>query len=163
MTIGTRIVNARKKKGFTQEYVAQMLDVSRQAVSKWEKDISSPDTNNLIALAKLLDVSVEYLAIGTAPEIPDSPVDAPNLSHGFRVGSLICLALMAVCYMIGLFSGVYTDMVQIPLRSGSRFGIPFLMYGHSPAAIALVIVSIVCAILMILLLILANYTDKHKK
>lgn len=163
MTIGTRIANARKKKGFTQEYVAQMLDVSRQAVSKWEKDLSSPDTNNLIALANLLDVSVEYLATGKSPESPVFPAESSNLSHGFRVGSLICLALMTICYMIGLFSGVYTDMVQIPLRSSLRYGIPLLMYGDSPAAIALVIVSIVCAILTILFLILANYTDKHKK
>ena len=52
MTIGNRIAELRKAKGFTQEYVADQLGVSRQAVSKWEQDQTSPDTKNLIALAE---------------------------------------------------------------------------------------------------------------
>ena len=64
MTIGTRIKALRKEMNFTQEYVAEKLNVSRQAVSKWEKDISNPDTYNLISLAELLNSSVEYIAAG---------------------------------------------------------------------------------------------------
>lgn len=64
MSIGQRISKLRKEKGYSQEYVAERLNVSRQAVSKWETDNSAPDTYNLIALAKLLDVSVEYIATG---------------------------------------------------------------------------------------------------
>ena len=64
MSIGQRISELRKQKGFSQEYVAERLDVSRQAVSKWETDISAPDTYNLIALAELFEVSVEYIATG---------------------------------------------------------------------------------------------------
>lgn len=45
----------------TQEFVAESLDVSRQAVSKWENGTSDPSTSNLFALAKLFDVSVEEL------------------------------------------------------------------------------------------------------
>ena len=68
MSIGQRISKLRKEKGFSQEYVAERLDVSRQAVSKWETDNSAPDTYNLIALAELFDVSVEYIAIGKQEE-----------------------------------------------------------------------------------------------
>lgn len=64
-TIGERIAGCRREKNFSQEYLAQMLDVSRQAVSKWENDITEPDTGNLIKLSSLLGVSVEYLACGT--------------------------------------------------------------------------------------------------
>ena len=64
MTIGNRISECRKEKNLSQEYVAEMLDVSRQAVSKWENDLTEPDTGNLIKLARLFDVSVEYLANG---------------------------------------------------------------------------------------------------
>ncbi len=64
MTLGERISNARKQKNYSQEYVAHELDISRQAVYKWEKDLSSPDTSHLISLAQLLGVSVEYLANG---------------------------------------------------------------------------------------------------
>lgn len=59
MSIGTRIAEQRKQKNFSQEYVAGKLDVSRQAVSKWEKDLSKPDTGNMIKLAELFGVSVE--------------------------------------------------------------------------------------------------------
>ena len=45
----------------TQEFVAESLGVSRQAVSKWESGSSDPSTSNLIALAKLFNVSVEEL------------------------------------------------------------------------------------------------------
>ncbi len=64
MTLGERISDARKQKNYSQEYVAHELDISRQAVYKWEKDLSSPDTSHLISLAQLLGVSVEYLANG---------------------------------------------------------------------------------------------------
>ena len=45
----------------TQEFVAETLGVSRQAVSKWESGVSDPSTTNLIALAKLYDVEAEDL------------------------------------------------------------------------------------------------------
>lgn len=64
MTIGERIAELRKDRGYSQEYVAEKLDVSRQAVSKWECDASAPDTYNLIALSELFGVSVEYIAVG---------------------------------------------------------------------------------------------------
>lgn len=64
MSIGQRISELRKNSSLSQEYVAEKLGVSRQAVSKWETDASAPDTYNLIALAELFGVSVEYLATG---------------------------------------------------------------------------------------------------
>ena len=64
MTAGERIYQCRKKKKISQEYVATVLGVSRQAVSKWENDLSVPDTMNYINLAKIFGVSVEYLVFG---------------------------------------------------------------------------------------------------
>lgn len=78
MTLGKRISALRKDKKLSQEYVAETLNVSRQAVSKWENDLSSPDTENLIALAKLLEVDVEFLATGEIAEDMDSdPIPEP--------------------------------------------------------------------------------------
>ena len=51
----------RTSRGFTQEYVAESLGVSRQAVSKWENGTSDPSTANLMALAKLYGLSVDEL------------------------------------------------------------------------------------------------------
>ena len=64
MTIGERIARCRKTKNLSQEYVAEQLDVTRQAVSKWETDVNVPDTQNFIKLAKLFGTTVEYLACG---------------------------------------------------------------------------------------------------
>ena len=51
----------RKRKGLTQENVAEALNVVRQTISKWEKGISVPDADMLIRLAEVLDVSVSEL------------------------------------------------------------------------------------------------------
>lgn len=157
MSMGTRICQARKDKGFTQEYVAQALGVSRQAVFKWEKDHAKPDTKNLIALSALLDVSVEYLTKGNAIKNTES---GSQLRESFFRASLIPLLLLPVCWLVGLLSGVYTDMVQIPVSDGIQVGIPFLMYGHSPVAIILAAVSIVSLILFVLLLVLGANANK---
>lgn len=64
MSIGERITQLRKEQNISQRQLAQALDVTRQAVSKWENDLSSPDTIKLIQLAEVLDTDVEYLATG---------------------------------------------------------------------------------------------------
>jgi len=79
MTIGNRIRTLRKQLNYSQEYVAEQLDVTRQAVSKWEKDLTSPDTDNIIQLAKLLNSTVEYIASGRNEEI-DSKISKNKLS-----------------------------------------------------------------------------------
>jgi len=59
--IADRLAKRRREAGYSQESLADKLGVSRQAVSKWERSESSPDTNNLIALAKLYEVSLDDL------------------------------------------------------------------------------------------------------
>ena len=68
MNIGERITTLRKEKSISQSELAKRLNVSRQAVSKWEQGVSSPDTERLIQLAEILGTEVEYLATGTHPE-----------------------------------------------------------------------------------------------
>ena len=60
-SLGETLRDHRARCQMTQEYVAEAIGVSRQAVSKWEKGLSSPSTTNLLALAKLYGVSVEEL------------------------------------------------------------------------------------------------------
>lgn len=74
MTIGKRISALRKEKDISQVELAQLLEVSRQAVSKWENDQASPDTGKLIRLAQILDTEVEYLATGRKPVYEPAPV-----------------------------------------------------------------------------------------
>ena len=64
MTIGKRIALLRKEKGLTQEELAKHMDVSPQAVSKWENDQTCPDISALPKLARLFDVPVAALLEG---------------------------------------------------------------------------------------------------
>lgn len=68
--IAQRLAAMRREQGYSQEELAERLGLSRQAVSKWERAESSPDTGNLIALAKLYEVTIDDLL-----RIEDNVVD----------------------------------------------------------------------------------------
>ena len=64
MSLGERISELRKISGMSQLDLAKAMEVSRQAVSKWETDQTSPDASNLIRLSDILDTDIEYLTTG---------------------------------------------------------------------------------------------------
>ncbi|MEA4869710.1 MAG: helix-turn-helix domain-containing protein [Christensenella sp.] len=68
-SMGKRIMQLRKEKGYTQEQLAEMMGVSAQAVSKWENDVSCPDISILPQLAEKLGVSTDEL-LGVKPIEP---------------------------------------------------------------------------------------------
>ncbi|MBQ4107828.1 MAG: helix-turn-helix transcriptional regulator, partial [Clostridia bacterium] len=61
MTFGEKLAKLRKENNYTQEQLADKLDVSRQSVSKWESDVAYPETDKLIKLSKLFHCSIDYL------------------------------------------------------------------------------------------------------
>lgn len=68
MNIADKIMMLRKKNGWSQEELAERLDVSRQSVSKWESGLSVPDLNKVVALSTLFGVSTDYLLKDEAGE-----------------------------------------------------------------------------------------------
>lgn len=75
--IADRLIKMRKAHGFSQEELANELGISRQAVSKWERAESSPDTDNLIMLSRLYGVSLDTL-LATDEEIPRPDYSEPE-------------------------------------------------------------------------------------
>ena len=67
MTIADRIQTLRKSKGLSQEELADAAGVSRQAVSKWESEQSTPDLDKVIILSEIFDVTTDYLLKGIEP------------------------------------------------------------------------------------------------
>lgn len=61
MTTGSKISKLRKENNYTQEQLAVMLGVSRQAISKWENDVAYPETDKILKLSELLECSTDYL------------------------------------------------------------------------------------------------------
>lgn len=61
MTMGEKIQNMRKARGWSQEELAERIGVSRQAVSRWESNSAKPDADKIIAICDLFGVSADYL------------------------------------------------------------------------------------------------------
>lgn len=113
MTIGESIQAARKSRGLSQEQLAGQLNVSRQAVSKWERGDSSPDAETILVLADALGVSCDVLLRGApdapaaadAAPAPAEPCDAPapRAANKGRA-SLICAIVFSGIGALGLLT-----------------------------------------------------------
>ena len=126
--LGENIAIFRKEKGLSQEKVAEYMAVSRQAVTKWESNISRPSSDNLIKLAELFGVSVDVLLgnneienakISTNITMSKAPwafvvfsmlcvviyIAASSLLNIFSFGTVICM--FVVCFPIQLFMHIY--------------------------------------------------------
>ena len=68
MEFNNKLYELRKQKGFSQEELANRLNVSRQTVSKWEVGDSTPDMEKLVAISDLFGISLDELVMNKAPE-----------------------------------------------------------------------------------------------
>lgn len=82
-----RLQELRKSHGYSQEALSEKLGVSRQAVSKWERGESSPDTDNLIALANIYGITLDDILNGEKEirRVQDMPLEPPK--PGMRISS----------------------------------------------------------------------------
>ncbi len=78
MTLGERIRELRKKHGLSQEQLADKLNVSRQAVQKWEANINEPNIETIKCIACYFQVDYEYLLNGKALEPPLKAINDEN-------------------------------------------------------------------------------------
>ena len=121
MTLGQRISEYRKKLGVSQEELGDRLGVSRQAVSKWETDIASPDMENLLALSREFGISVAELT-ATPEKTPVEalvPEPAPT-GKGFPWKAL-SLALLACVVVLGvLWWNARKNVDQLPSSSAQE-------------------------------------------
>ena len=83
-----RLYELRKQQDLSQEELAEKLGVSRQAVSKWERSEASPDTDNLIALAKIYGLTLDELVYGekTGEEKTEPETEAKNDTDKVDIG-----------------------------------------------------------------------------
>ena len=126
--LSKNIIYYRKKKGLSQEKVSEYMGVSRQAVTKWENDISRPSSDHLVKLAQLFEVTVDMLLdnekderLSTQPEISIGKmpwifigisalcifvyVISSAFLNIFSAGALICM--FVICVPIQLFLHIY--------------------------------------------------------
>ena len=77
MDLAERLQALRKKAGYSQEQLADLLGISRQAVSKWEASQGKPEIDNIIKLTEIYHVSADYILLGT--ESAASPAPAKKM------------------------------------------------------------------------------------
>ena len=77
MTMGEKLIQLRKRECWTQDDLAEKLDVSRQSVSKWEGDLAAPAIDKLLELSRLYGVSTDYL-LKDELDLPDTAESAPE-------------------------------------------------------------------------------------
>jgi len=71
MTIGEKIQYLRRKRGLSQDQLAEMVDVSRQSISKWERDESLPEITKIVILSEIFDVTTDYLLKKDTSPVPN--------------------------------------------------------------------------------------------
>ena len=113
----------RKKKGLSQEKVSEYLEVSRQAVTKWEANISRPNSNNLIKLAQLFEVDVDTL-LGNGDRERSSTqgeVSTERMPWVFIGISVLCILVYMIhsaltdIFSIGIFICMFILCIPIQL------------------------------------------------
>lgn len=85
MNMADRIQYLRKTKGFSQEELADQVGVSRQAVSKWESEQSTPDIERIIIMSELFEVTTDYILKGIEPVQMTNRKTIYSLYLGFAV------------------------------------------------------------------------------
>lgn len=113
-TLGKKITDLRKKQGMTQDQLAEIMNVSSQAVSKWENDLSIPDIPVLIELSNYFHISLDELLkndepqVALVPEPIRKPIDQMilrilvNSAQGDKVKVQLPMALVKLATEVGL-------------------------------------------------------------
>jgi len=78
MTFAEKLLQLRKREGYSQEELTNILDVSRQAISRWEMGTAVPDSSNLLQISKLFHVSTDYLLNDEYASDNDLPIVKEN-------------------------------------------------------------------------------------
>jgi len=102
--IGLYLTELRKRKGLTQIQLAEMLNVSHQAVSKWETGESIPDVNMLVALSKIHDVSVDEILNGVIPkEEKSNPINNNQSQNLFPILRILLSFIMLLSFFFPFY------------------------------------------------------------
>lgn len=98
MKLNEKLVSLRRKNGMSQAELAEKLNVSRQAISKWEQGTAALSTDNLIRLSALYGVSLDYLVYDKEQtEIADaSRTEVHKKNYDFWLGFMLALVMAAI-------------------------------------------------------------------
>lgn len=125
MTFGEKLQKLRKEKGWTQEQLAAQINISRQALSKQELGTAIPDTENVVQISKLFQVTTDYLLndeYESDEDLPAVHASAQKVSNIYNnkirviVGACISGVSVLALLIIGILCSVYPAVYIEPLH-----------------------------------------------
>ena len=123
MSLGTNISRLRAEKRLSQGDLAEVLEVSRQSVSKWETDSSVPDLDKLIKLSQLFRVTLDELVTGAEPQLKGEtpPVMVSPSMPGRKIAGIILFCMAFLAFLIPtVLGGILVGLI---------LAVPFLVCG----------------------------------
>ena len=100
MEFSKKLYELRKEKSFSQEELADKLNVARQTISKWENGITTPDTNNLIELSKIFEISIDELLCNNCKK--ESDKEKKKTSKTKKIIIMIIALIIIICVIMFL-------------------------------------------------------------
>lgn len=97
MTFGEKLFKLRKEKGLSQEQLAEQMNTTRQAVSKWENDQGFPETEKLMMLGNIFSVSIDYLLKNSGEADAQRPAAITSAGKKRKAGFPMKAALRGTC------------------------------------------------------------------
>lgn len=147
MILSEKIIMLRKKNGWSQEELADQLDISRQSVSKWESGASIPDLERIVNMSQLFGVTTDYLlkdeieevafAEGTAPEVTEGRVVTVEEANVFlettkkyasRIAPAVSLCVLSPTVLLWLSGRVEAGMGTLTENAAGGIGVITLLF-----------------------------------
>ncbi len=146
MNFGEKLQILRKENRMSQEKLAERINVSRQAISKWEKGVAVPDTDNIVQLSKFFQVPIEYLLLDEYDAIEQVKTTVKYEEKKMSEKSIymivlgivieilaVCFAYVAQYYDMELSGSCYTEaleyLLHLPLNLVVFLGVVFIGVG----------------------------------
>ena len=140
MTIGEKITKLRKDQNLTQEQLAEILNVSRQSVSKWEQNITYPDTDKLIRMGKLFNCSLDFLLKDEIERMDINVVSANEEGKYNKIYALI-LTYLSFPPLFGWLVGIFSLNFQ-KKHMDNKMQIGLTIFGISFSAILTILMIV---------------------
>lgn len=102
--LSEKLYKLRKKSGLSQEQLAEQLNVSRQAISKWEQGTAVPESEKLISISNYFGVTVDYLLKEDTEDTMNTTAEVVEENPKMMAGIVICIAGIVAMVIWGLLS-----------------------------------------------------------
>ena len=157
MTLGQRLLKARKETGLSQEELAEQLGVSRQAVSKWENDSGYPEMEKMIRLSQIYQVSLDYL-VGNEQEQNQEQSNEEISEKGWYVSQELAEGFLA--YQKGKFRKIGICVLLVFLSSALSY---IEVYYYDYGGIEDILSTFLIMVTIILIISIAISNNPYKK